>query len=490
MTPFVSDAAQRGARGASAISIGQFCKLGIQLAGTVVLSRLLSPADFGLVALVTVFLALGELVRDFGMPTAALQARDLTHQQASNFFWVNALLGLVGTVALTSATPLLIALYDEPRLRLVVPVMACTMFINGLEAQVQVQLARSMRFGTLAATDICAQVIGFVVAIVGAAAGWGPWAIVAQQLTATVVLLSLRCVLARWVPSRPLRGHDSRRLLRSGADIGLAQLLAFAANYTDTLVIGARWAAVDLGYYNRAFQLYQLPRNALLDPLTQVVVPTLNASVTEGRRASEVLLRIQFALSALLTWVYVILAVTAVQLVPLVLGDQWGRSAHVLQLLAIGGCFAAFGTVSYWTFIVERQSRQLLLLHLVTKTMAVACVLVGGLISVEAVALGYSLALAIAWPINLLWLARVAGQDSWAFFAVGLRVLTAAASAVVVGAVTLDLVDVANSWLAVGIGASAATISYTAVLLLVPGGRTYVAAAALVARSMVRRARS
>src|SRR5690606_36313262 len=125
----------QGARGGAVALAGQVAQLVIQFVGAVVLARLLSPEDFGIFAMLTVFLGIGALIRDFGMPTAALQARNLSEQQASNVFWVTAALSTAVAAVLALASPLIVALYDQPRLGLIAPVMAGVLIVNGLQAQ-------------------------------------------------------------------------------------------------------------------------------------------------------------------------------------------------------------------------------------------------------------------------------------------------------------------------------------------------------------------
>jgi len=482
------DALSRGVRGGSAIIAGQFVKLAIQFSGVVVLSRLLEPADFGLVAMVTIFLAFGSLLRDFGMPTAALQAKELSDQQAANFFWASTMLGAGAAILLVAASPLLATVYGEPRLAVVAPVMATTLLLNGVQAQVQVQLARALRFTSLALTDVVAQAVALAVAIGGALAGWGYWAVVLQPIVAAILLLLLRALVTRWIPRLPRRGHGSRALYRTGGNIGVAQVLAFVANNVDTFVIGVALGTTQLGIYNRAFQFYAIPRIGMLDPLTQVVVPTLNQATTSGERsASSMLLRIQFALSAVLTLVFLIIATTADWLIPLLLGDQWHEAVLPLRLLAFGGFFAAFGTVSYWVFLIEGKSRHLLHLHLVTKPMMAALVLAGLPFGIVGVALGYAVAQALAWPINLVWLARVAGQDSWAFFRTGMRTVLAAGLGFLTAHGVLMLVDLHGNLSPVLLGATVALLIYVGALTAMPGGVRELSDALRVARALVRR---
>ncbi|MFT3944228.1 MAG: lipopolysaccharide biosynthesis protein [Ancrocorticia sp.] len=471
-----SSALVKGARGGGTVIAGRVARLAIQLTGTVLFARLLSPEDFGLVAMVGVFTALGSLLRDFGISLAGIQAKDLSKQQASNLFWLSSLLSLLVAVGLVILTPALSNLYSEPRLARIVPVLALSLFIDGLQAQIQVQIVRAMRFTLLTMSDLGAQISGLIAGLVLAVLGFGYWALVVQILTASTTMFLVRFLVVRWVPLWPRRGFDSRRLFRIGGEFGLAQLLAFVASNVDALIVGSQMGATKLGYYNRAFQLYQIPSSNIGDALTQVVIPTVRGATNEAKGGvSAVLLRIQFLLSLLMTWIYLVTAVTADRLIPMVMGDQWHEAILPFQILALGGVFGTFGVVSYWTFILTDQSRQLLRLHWITKPMIVVLLLVSVPYGISGVAFAYVLGQALAWPINLIWLARTVGQNSWAFFLLGLRVVLAAAFSFLGGYAALSLMPPVSSVLYIISGMAIASLVYVLGIVLIPGGKRHLA---------------
>lgn len=444
---------RQGARGGGVTLLAQAVRLIIQFVGVIALSRLLTPADFGLVAMVAVFMTLADLVRDFGLPSAALQARELSHQQASNLFWASLTLATFSGGALIAATPLIVAIYEEPRLSQIVPAMAIAIFVSGVQAQIQIQLARAMRFATLAITATAAPAAGLVIAIVAASSGLGYWALVLQPVCAAVTLLALQAAAARWVPTLPRRGFDSSALFIAGMQLGASYSLTWAASNVDTLVTGIRWGATNTGYYNRGYQLTVMPVSSILSPLTQVAVPMLNAAVREGRRASDLLLRLQFMVAAPIAALMTTIALTAPSVVPLLLGPEWAPIVPIVQILAFGECIHALSFVSYWGFLAERLPKQLLYYNLVTKPIAIACVIVGSPFGIVGIALGYVAGLAISWPINLAWLARTAQYPAGNFFARGARILTIAALAYLLGVAVLWSPLQDESWLAVFAGA-------------------------------------
>lgn len=478
------NSAVRATRGGLVTLLGSAGTFVLQFTSVTVLSRLLAPEDFGLVAMVGVFVALGNLLRDFGLPVAALQAKDLSQQQASNLFWVNSALALLAASALSISTPLLVRLYSEQRLVAVVPALAAVILVNGVGAQIQVDLARRMRFLALVVSDVASQFAGLIVAIVLATLGAGYWSLVAQTLVAAVSTLVARWVASGWRPVRPRFGQGSAPLFRSGARLGGAYFLTFLQSNADTLVIGSLLGAQQLGYYNRAYQLLAAPVSRVLDPLTQVVLPAANRHAAEGRSVSGLLLRLQFALGCVVVWVFATAAGVAPVLLPVVLGGGWGATVDVFRILAVGGAVWVFSYVSYWTFLLKDLSRELLRYNLVTKPLSVALLCAGSAFGIRGVALGYAVGMMISWPINLVWLSRTVGFPALRFAGNGLAILgIGALSALASGAATA----VTGHWPPLPsllLAGAAGTLVWFAILAVVPGLRRQAISSVALVRSV------
>lgn len=434
--------------------------------------------------MVTVFMTLADLLRDFGLPSAALQAKELSHQQASNMFWASTALGVLSCGILMACTPLIVMLYDEPRLSRVVPALALTTLISGLQAQIRVQLARRLRFTALAVSSVLAPTVGLVVAIIAALNGLGYWALVLQSLAGPLTLLAIQSASARWRPTRPRRGHGSKELFVSGAQLGVAYFLTWAASNVDSLSLGARWGATTLGFYNRGWQVTVSPMGSLFSPLTQVALPMLNRAERQGRRSFDVLLRLQVLIAAPASVVMIALALTAPSLVPLVLGAQWEPTVPVVQILAIGECIHALSYISYLGFLAERLSRQLLYYTLVTKPVGVVLVLVGASFGAEGVAWAYVAGLAISWPINLMWLSRSAGLPALKFLGNGARVLFSAGIVLGVLQLVLGRWIASQSWGAIAGGVASSVAGFVVVLAVTPAGRSDIARIVRMVRSI------
>ncbi len=468
----MTELGRKAARGGAITLGGQGARALIQLLGMVVLSRLLPPDVFGLVAMAYVVVALGELLRDMGLSAAAIQAERLSPQMRSNLFWVNAAVGTVLFAACWVTAPLVASLYDSPQVETVLPWLGLLFVFNGLQAQYQVHLARELRYRTLALSDVVAQAIGLAAAIIVAMSSPGPIALVAQYLTAAMVLLVLRAIYCRWLPRLPRRVEGMGKILAYGGHLSASQILNYLAGNADTVVIGARFGASSTGVYSRAFQIVALPINQILNPLTNVLLPTLSRAADAGNaRFWRAFVRVQTSIGLIGALIYGLLTGLATPVVAVLLGPAWSASAPILFILAIGGVFRTLGFAQYFAFLALGLTKQLLYYNLVTKTTAVAFVVVGSAWGVTGVAVGYTAALAISWPICLVWLKASATQPFRGSFGVGATVTLLATMT----ALTSYAVHFAVAWAPVVeliLGTLAGTAVFVVCALLIPTTRS------------------
>ena len=453
---------------AGAITIaGQLFKATVQFIALITFSHLLTPRDIGLIAMLAVFMMLGELIRDFGLSQAAIQSEELTNRQANNLFWINTLVGLAMTSALWAASPLVARLYHEPILQRIAPWVALSFTINGLQAQFQVRLARDLRFVALTITDAAAQLLGFVAGLCAAFAGAEYWSLVIQLLSAYTALLVMRFAVAGWRPGAPARAAKMTHLYQFAIHTGSAQLLNYVAYNIDSYIIAVRWGATDLGFYNRAFQMVAQPTNQLLGPLTNVMLPIMSRRRHEGGDFYPLLFKAQVATSSTLTWAFAISGGLSAPLVRIALGPEWSRTAVLLAILSIGGAIKSLATSPFWAFLASGRSRELLFYGLVTKPMLIGLVATGSLFGVEGVAWGFTSGLTISWFISMAWLKRCDAMPARQFIASGVRVVVSGLLAGGVGRFAADRFGSEfNSTIALIGGIFVVTLIYGALLSL------------------------
>ncbi|RDI26793.1 PST family polysaccharide transporter [Rhodococcus sp. AG1013] len=454
------------ARGAAVTLAGQAVKFGIQFGGIIVLARLLSPEAFGLVAMVTAVVGVGEVLRDFGLSSAAVQAKSLTPGQRSNLFWINSAIGAALSVGVVLCAPLIAGLYGEPRLEAVARVLAVTFLLNGLTTQFRANMTRQLKFGKLAVADIVAQACGLGVGIGMALGGAGYWAIVGQQVAQAVLTLALTAVLGRWAPGCPQRREEMRGLLSFGWNLMGTQLLQYTSKNIDSVIVGHQFGATSLGYYNRAGQIVNGPLNQLNVPASTVALPILSRLQDDRPRYRNFILRGQTALMSLVVAVFLFLSALAEPFVEILLGTEWLASVDIFRLIAIGAAFQGASYATYWVFTSKGLTRSMLRYAVVARTISIALLFGGAWFGVTGVAAAYALGIAITWPLGLYWTSRISDAPVWEMFTNGLRTLAVYTAAAVVA--YLAARSLSNPIAEVGVGAAAMAGAAAVMAILIP----------------------
>ncbi len=400
------DLGRTAARGALVVLTGQGARIALQLASVVVLARFLSPSDFGFLAMTMAIIGVGEIFRDFGLSTAAIRSASVSRQQRDNLFWINSTIGLVLGAVAFSAAGIIAAFYDQPEVVAITQFLSLIFVFNGLATQYRADLSRNLRFRALAASDVTSQALGLAAGILLAVNGYGYWALVAQQLVQGGFGLLLVVVCGRWLPGPPRRGVDLSPFTRFGWNLTWAQLIGYVSNNVDALIIGARFGAGPLGLYNRAFQLLMYTLSQLRAPSTTVALPVLSKLHTQPERFNAYLLRGQLALGYTLVVGLGIAAGAAEPIISVALGDRWLPAVPIFRFLAVAGILQTLSYVAYWTYLSRGLTGDLFRYTVLTSVIKVGAILLGSQWGVLGVAIGYTVAHAVEWPLSLWWLSR------------------------------------------------------------------------------------
>ena len=349
----------------------------IQLASTVVLARLLSPADFGLVAMVTAIVGVADLVRDFGLTGAIIQARKLSERMWMSVMWLSVALGVGLMLLIAASAPLIAWLYDEQRLIPLTLAIAPILLVNGLTMPMQARVQRDLRFGTLANIDVVSMLVGVGLGIATAALGWGVWSLVVMSGAGQVYRL-----VALWAASRPRFGrpHISREVLplvTTGGSLFGVQLLNYATKNLDNVVIGQQLGPAALGQYSRAYALYLLPMQQLNGTLGRVALPVLSKLQDDHARFRRYIRGALMIIGYLTIPVYAVAAAVSSPLVAILLGPGWEEAATLFSILALAGIAQAIGSVLGWLYLTLGRAHKQLLFFVITRPILIAGYFVG-----------------------------------------------------------------------------------------------------------------
>ncbi|WP_223692407.1 lipopolysaccharide biosynthesis protein [Leifsonia poae] len=461
----------QAARGAAVTLGAQGGKVLVQIVSVVVLARLLSPHDYGLIAMVVAIIGVGELVRDFGLSSAAIQATTVTRGQRDNLFWVNAAIGLTLSAVVFVGAGLIAAAFGQPDLVPISHALSLTFLINGLGTQYRADLVRRLKFSAVASADITAPAVALVIAIGGALLGWGYWALVAQQLSQALVLLIVLVAAAGWLPRLPRRSESIRGFLRFGWNMLASQLVSYISNNVDNVLVGIRFGPLTLGVYSRAFQLLMTPLNQVRIPLTTVALPVFSRLKHERARFDDWLCRGQLALGYTIVAGLALVAGASEPLTAILLGPHWSEAAPILRMFAIAGIFQLLAFVGYWVYVSRALTGDLLRYSLVSAAIKIVCILIGVSGGVMGVAIAYAIAPAISWPISLWWLSRRTQIPTARLYAGAGRILTLAVLTAVASGVATWLCTPWGAIVQVAASIGAALAVYALATLLVPAVR-------------------
>lgn len=455
------DLGRKAARGGSVVYAGQITRIVLQTGSVVVLARLLSPSDYGLLAIVLAVVGVGEVFRDFGLSTAAVQARSLSQGQRSTLFWLNTGVGATLTLVLFIGSPVVAAIFHSPELTGIARALSFTFLLNGMSAQYRAHLLRELRFAATTGRDVAAQMVGVAVAIAAASLGAGYWALVAQQLVQGAVGFGVVALSARWLPRRPAALRTVRPMIQYGWNLAASQLVGYLNSNVDTLTVGVRFSPATLGLYSRGFQLLMKPLGQMRAPTSGVAVPILARLQDDRERCRRYVVLGQRMFGYTLIPVLAVVFAAAHPIVAIFLGHQWMSVAPIIAALACAGAFETLAYVGSWVYQARGLTPQLLRYSLVSLAIKVVCVVGGSQFGIVGVAIGYAMAPGLSWPLSLWRLGRLTSDvPTKQLWIGGARILGCAAAAGAAGRLVSDFTMHGHPLLQLVATAFAAALTY------------------------------
>ena len=485
--PNTASLGDSAARGTAMTLLTQVARAVLQFASVVVLARLLTPRDFGLIAMVTAVIGVADLVRDFGLSSAAVQAKTLSDAEQTNLFWVNLGLGSACCAVAVACSGLIAGAYSEPALQRIVVALSFVFVLSGATTQSRADLTRRLRFRALVLSDLVSQLAGVVVAVSLAFAGRGLWAIVFQQLTAAAVALLMNAVNATWRPGLPQPGVPLRSFFRFGGGLLGTQVVGYLTKNIDNIALGAYAGPISLGYYSRAYQLLMTPLNTINAPMTRVALPVLSRVQDDDVVFARYLAKAQLVGCYLTATLLAVTAGLSAPLVQVLFGSKWTAVAPVFAVLAIGGIFRAVSQISYWIYLARGVPSAQLRQVLVTGPVMVLMILAGLPWGPIGVAAGHSLAYVMQWAVGLVHAGRAARVDTRPLFRNAVR-------AIILVSTPCGLLAFAATWLPVPslaqlvVGAGLGLLYIAVAQLLFAGVRADTQLVVSFARRAARRA--
>ncbi len=460
------------ARGGTVTLLAQACRFALLFGVQLVLARLLTPEDFGLVAVVTSVITFFSLFNDLGLPMATVQRREISHEQVSLLFWVNTVWGVALALITAAFAPLFARLYDDPRLAPVLFAHSVVFVLVGLGSQHRAILRRRMRFTSIALVDLLSLLAGSMLAVALARLGFRYWALILMRLT-TATGATLGLLLAcGWRPGRPKLAAGVRPLLAFGTHVTALDMFGFVIRQADNLLIGWFRGPRALGFYYKAYQMLLLPAQQFTSPLGGVVVPALSRLQTEPRRYAAYYHKGILLSAAAGMPVVAFLFVGADWIVPLLLGGQWAESVPLFRALAPAAFVGPLDVGSGWLVVSLGRTRRQVKWNLLATVVTLVGFFVGVRWGAFGVALSFS-ACRVAFIIPKLIYSCAGTHVSWT---VAVRAAARPAIASLAAAVGLYALSRQLPFMTHGLAGLVASglcfvLMYIGIWAALPGGR-------------------
>lgn len=312
------------------------------LAANVVMARLLAPEDFGLVAMAGVVLGFVDLFRDLGTGAALVRQKEIRPSLQSSVFWLNLAFGITMTLSMMALSPVIAALYREPRVQPVIMVMSLSFLLSSAAIVQSGVMTRKMRFQALAKIELSASALSYTVGISAALLGQGVWSLVYQVMTYTAVSTTLLWIVGDWRPQLLFVWSEVRGIMGYSLNLVGYNVFYYFAQNVDNLLIGRYLGTGALGIYDLAFKLMAFPMQALSVVFGKVMLPYYAQVQDDLPRFRYVFLQVAKAIAFISFPLMIGLFASREHFVMTVFGSDW---APMIPLLAMFAPLAAIRSV-------------------------------------------------------------------------------------------------------------------------------------------------
>ena len=350
--------------------VERFSVQGTSFLITIVMARILSPSDYGLIGMLAIFMSLSQVFIDGGFSSALIQKKDRTDVDFSTVFYINVLISSILYVCLFICSPFIAYFYNQPILNNITRVYSLNLIINSLCAVNNTKLIIDIDFKTQSKISLTSSIISGIIGIISAILGYGVWAIVIQQLSAALIRVCVSFVYVRWFPKLQFSKESFTSLFGFGSKLLLASIISSIYTNLYNLVIGKKFSSAKLGYFTRANQFETLVSQNVASILTRVSYPLLAKLQNDNETLLNVY-RKYIRLSAFFMFPLVmLLCAIAKPLVLVLLTEKWSECIILIQILSFAYIFDGITVININLLSVKGRSDLVLRLEIIKKTIA------------------------------------------------------------------------------------------------------------------------
>ncbi|MEZ9588277.1 lipopolysaccharide biosynthesis protein [Vibrio cyclitrophicus] len=436
----------------------------ISLVISLTLANILGPSVFGLVAMLTIFMAIANVFVNSGFSQALIRKLDRNEADYSTTFYFSLVVSVVCYFILYYFAPYIADFYQQAELTLLTRVIALVIIINTFAIIPRVKLSVNLNFKTQAKCSLLSLMVSGLFALGLAFNGYGVWALVVQQLTLALVNVLLLNFFIQWWPKQQFSNESFKELFGFGSKLLLSGLLDAIYKNIYGLIIGRQFNATQLGLFNQADKLSSVPAMTLTSIIQKVTYPLLSSMQDDTKRLDQsYLVALQFA-AFIIFPVMLGISITAVPLIDIILGQDWQGSAEYISIISIAFALYPIHAINLNMLQVKGRSDLFLKVEIIKKTNQTIMLFITVPISIKAMCIGMVITSFLALLINTYYTGKLSSltffKQIMALFPIGIISIVSATIGYVFG------VNMIGSILQIVTMLSVVLISYFVIMLL------------------------
>lgn len=367
---------------------------------SIVLARILTPSDYGTIALVTVFTTILQVFIDSGLSTALIQKKDADDLDFSSVFYFNFVICIILYLIMFVSAPFIADFYKDSSLVSIVRVISLTLVISGVKGVQQSYVSRHMLFKRFFFSTLGGTIFSAVLGIIMAYAGFGVWAIVFQQLSNNAIDTLILWITVKWRPIKKFSWSRLKNLLSFGWKMLASSLLDTVYNNLRNMIIGKLYTSADLAFYNQGDKFPKLIVTNINTSIDSVLLPTMSNEQDNHVRVKDMTRRAIKISTYIMAPLMIGLAFCARPIVQLVLTDKWLPCVPYLQIFCVSYLFWPIHTANLNAIKAMGRSDLFLKLEVIKKFIGMILLLITMNISVMAMAYSLLISGLISQVIN------------------------------------------------------------------------------------------
>ncbi|MCA2415552.1 lipopolysaccharide biosynthesis protein [Vibrio chemaguriensis] len=408
----MSDTQSKAKAGLKWSAVERILTQAIQLIVMLILGRMLGPSAFGLIAMLTIFIAISQTMVDSGFSSALIRKQDRKEVDFSTTFYFNILVSISCYILLFGSAPYIASFYEQPTLTLLLRVLGIGVVINALAVVQRAKLTIEVDFKTQAKASFLAVVFSAAIAITMAYLGYGVWALVAQTLSFYAVSAITLNILSPWIPKTGFSKESFTELFGFGSKLLLSSLIDTIYNNIYQLVIGKFFTASQLGYFSQAKNLSHIPSLTLTTIIQRVNYPLLS-KIQDDNEKLESAYVLTLRLSSLFIFPIILgIGLISTPLVNILLGSAWGPTSELISILCFGYMLYPIHAINLNLLQVKGRSDLFLKLEIIKKTLITIILFVTIPLGIKAITIGMVVLSYVSLCINTYYTGKLTSLSS------------------------------------------------------------------------------